>query len=194
MKFTQIASDAFQKLQLNAGVILSEFDPAVGALERSKILMATGGGVTLTVTPTYIDFGEDIDNVPTNTKELKQLDYFEVTMSGTAKTMDTALAKSFIAAADVTPSSGLVKPRSTLSVDDFEDIWWVGDYSDVTTGDTAGYIAAKMVNALSTGGLSIKSNDKGKGDFAFTYTAHYSLDNVENVPFELYIKDGEPSA
>ena len=194
MRFTQVAADAFQKLQLNAGVLLTDFNPSRATLDRTKIFAATGGGVSFTATPTYIDFGEDIDNVPANTKELKQLDQFTVTMSGTAKTMDTDFARMVIAAADVTKSSGLVQPRSVLSEGDFTDIWWVGDYSDVTTGDTSGYMAVKLINALSTGGFQIKSNDKGKGDFAFEFTGHYSLEDIDTVPFELYIKDGVASS
>lgn len=197
MKFTQVAADAFQKLQLNAGVLLTEFDPASPTLDRTKIFGATGGGTSFTVTPNYIDFGEDIDNVPTNTKELKRLDYFEATMSGTFKTVDTALAKKLIGAADVNTTTGKVTPRVDLLESDFFDVWWVGDYSDVNadsgTGQsatTAGFLAVKLIDALSTGGFSIQSNDKGKGDFSFTFTAHYSLDDITAVPFEVYIKAG----
>lgn len=191
--FTQIAPDAFQKIQLNAGVLLSEFDTSGTTLDTSKIIAATGGGTNIVVTPNYIDFGEDIDNVPLNTKELKMLDNFEIKMSGTAKTVDTAFAKRLVAAADVTTSTGKVTPRSTLKLADFADIWWVGDYSDVTTGNTAGYMAFRMINALSTGGFQIQSNNKGKGDFSFEFTAHYSLNDVDAVPFELYIKPGVAS-
>lgn len=197
MKFTQVAADAFQKLQLNAGVLLTEFDPTSPTLDRTKIFGATGGGNSFTATPTYIDFGEDIDNVPNNTKELKKLDYFEATMSGTFKTVDTALAKALIGAADVDATTGKVTPRVDLLESDFFDVWWVGDYSDVNadsgTGQdatTAGFIAIKLINALSTGGFSIQSNDKGKGDFAYTFTAHYSLNDINKVPFEVYIKSG----
>lgn len=189
MKFTQVAADAFEKLQLNAGVLLTEFDPTSGTLDKTKIFGATGGGVSFTATPTFIDFGEDIDNVPNNTKELKQLDYYEATMSGTFKTVDTAVAKAVIAAADV--SGNKVTPRSTLAQTDFFDVWWVGDYSNVNTGNDAGFLAIKLINALSTGGFSIQSNDKGKGDFAFTFTGHYSLNDIDTVPFEIYIKDGQ---
>jgi len=190
MKFTQVATDAFQKLQLNAGVLLTSFDPSTGTLDKTKIFAATGGGVSFEATPNYLDFGDDIDNVPNNTKELKQLDYFEAKMSGTAKTVDTAFAKALVAAADVTVASGKVNPRSVLSQSDFQDIWWVGDYSDVTTGSTAGFVAIKMINALSTGGFKIQSNDGGKGDFAFEFTAHYSLNDIDVVPFEIYVKAG----
>jgi hypothetical protein len=34
MKFTTVAADAFQKFQLNAGIILTEFDPSTEAVDR----------------------------------------------------------------------------------------------------------------------------------------------------------------
>ena len=200
MKFTQVAADTFSKIQLNAGVLVTEFDPSTPTLDTSKIIGATGGGVTFSATPTFLDFGDDIANVPANTKDLKKIDSITAVMSGTFKAVDTDLSKRLIAAADVTVATGKVTPRNVLLDDDFDDIWWVGDYSDVNTDGTgqsaqaAGFIAIKLLNALSTGGFQIKSNDKGKGDFAFEFTGHYSLDNIDVVPYELYVKPGTPAA
>lgn len=191
MKFTQVAADAFQKLQLNAGVLLTDFDPTTAKLDRTKIFGATGGGVSFKATPTFIDFGDDIDNVPENTMELKQLDRFDVVLSGKFKTSDTPLGKKLVAAADV--SGNKIVPRSVLAQDDFFDVWWVGDYSDVNTGDSAGFMAIKVINALSTGGFEVQSNDKGKADFAFEFTGHYSLNDIDVVPFEVYIQPGTAS-
>lgn len=188
MKFTQVASDAFQKLQLNAGVLLTEFDPETGALDRTKIFAATGGGVSFTATPELIDFGEDIDNVPSNTKQLAQIDYYTVEMSGTAKTADTATAKALIGAADV--AGNKITPRADLLASDFSNVWWVGDYGSDHDGNDAGFMAIKMVNALNTGGFSMQTNDKGKADFAFTFRSFYDLENIEAVPFEIYISAG----
>ena len=193
MKFTQIAADTFSKLQLNAGVLLTDFDPATGALDLDKIFGATGGGVNFTAAPEFVDFGEDIDNVPANTKELKRIDSITATMSGTFKAADTAIAKALIGAADVNSGTGKVTPRMDLLLADFGDIWWVGDYSDVNTGDSAGFMAIHLFNALSTGGFSIQSNNKGKGDFAFTFTGHFSINDIDTVPYELYIKEGTSS-
>ena len=78
-----------------------------------------------------------------------------------------------------------------LKAEDFKDIWWIGDYSDENSGDSAGFIAIKIMNALSTGGFKVKSDDKAKGNFDFEYTGHYSIENIETVPYEVYIKTGE---
>lgn len=188
MKYTQVPSNMFKKIQLNAGAVASTFDTATGELLESNILMATSGGCEFSAEPSFTDFGEDIDNVPENTKELKRIDSIEVKLSGTAVTMDTTLAKSFMAAADV--SGNKVTPRTDLKSDDFADIWWVGDYSDENSGQSAGFIAIKILNALSTGGFKVKSDDKAKGNFEFEYTGHYSIDSTETVPYVVYMQEG----
>lgn len=194
-KFTQIPTDTFKKLQLNAGILATDFDPATGELTASNIVGATSGGVSFEATPSFSDFGEDIDNCPKNTKELKRLDSWEAKMSGSFVTMDTAVAVSVIGTAAVASDDPTkVVPRNSVDAKDFEDIWWVGDYSDVnddgSSAGKAGFIAIKLINALSTGGFKIQSGDKAKGTFEFEYTGHYSIENTDVVPFELYIKAG----
>lgn len=188
MKFTQVAPDAFTKLQLNAGVLLTEFDPTSPTLDKTKIFGATSGGVSFATNPEYADFGEDIDNVPPNTKQLKRLQSVKPVMSGTFKTADTAVAKALMAAADV--EGNKITPRGTLEDGDFFDLWWVGDYSDKTGATKGGFMAILLKDALSTGGFKIQSNDDGKGDFAFEFTGHYDLTNIDVLPFEVYIKTG----
>ena len=187
MKYTQIPETAFKNIQMNAGILVTGFDPSTGT--ASGQLGATTGGISFTATPTFSDYGDDIDNCPKNTLELKKLDSWEVTMSGTFVTVNTATAKKLIAAADA--SGNKVTPRNDVLTTDFADLWWIGDYSDVNTGENAGYCAVHMLNALSTGGFQIQSTDKGKGNFAFEFTGHYSMSNQSRVPFEVYIKGSE---
>ena len=191
MKFTRIPETAFQTLQLNAGILLSNFTPGTGTVEETDILGATSGGVNFTATPTYSDFGEDIDNCPVNVLELKKLDSWEVTMSGTFITVDTALAKTLIGAADIgTGDKTKVTPRNDVLETDFSDIWWVGDYSDKNGNANGGYLAIHMLNGLSTGGFRLQSGNRAKGQFSFEFTGHYSIDAQDTVPFEVYVKAG----
>lgn len=189
MKYTQIPATAFQNIQLNAGILVDNFNPATGVI--GNILGATSGGVNFTDDVEYTDFGKDIDNCPKNTKELKQLDSHDVKMSGTFVTLSAATAKLLAGAADVDGSDAThIIPRNDLLSTDFKTIWWIGDYSDVNTGDNAGFVAIKMLNALNTGGFQIQSTDKGKGQFAFEFTGHYSMNAQSTVPFEIYVKQG----
>jgi hypothetical protein len=198
-KFTQIPTDTFKKLQLGAGLLTTEFDPATGEVDKANIVGATSGGVSFEATPSFSDFGEDIDNCPKNTKELKKLDSWEAKMSGTLVTMDTNAAVSVIGTAAIASDDQTkVVPRNSVDAKDFKDIWWVGDYSDINEDGTstgkAGFIAIKLISALSTGGFKIQSGDKAKGTFEFEYTGHYSLENIDTVPFEIYIKAGSANA
>lgn len=191
MKFTKIPSDTFQKLQINAGILTTDFTPATGAVGESGQIGATSGGINFTATPTFSDFGDDIDNCPKNMKELKNLDSWEVKMSGTFVNADTAIAKKLIGAADIgSTDTTKVTPRNDLEDSDFGDIWLVGDYSDKNGAENGGYIAIKLLNALSTGGFKLQTRDKTKGQFAFEFTGHYSMSAQDTVPFELYIKAG----
>ena len=189
MKYTQIPSTAFQEIQLNAGILVDDFDPATGTI--GKLLGATTGGVNFTDTPTYTDFGEDIDNCPKNMMELKKLESHEVKMSGTFVTLSADTAKMLVAVGDVDAEDNThIIPRNDLLMTDFITVWWIGDYSDDNNGDNAGFVAIKMINALNTGGFQIQSSDKAKGQFAFEFTGHYSMNAQDKVPYEVYIKAG----
>lgn len=192
MKFTKIPETAFQNLQLNAGILLSDFAPDTGTLTESAILGATTGGNNFAATPTYSDFGEDIDNCPKNMKELKKLDTWEVTMSGTFVTVSADLAKVLVGAGDL--SGDKITPRANLEDADFTDLWWVGDYSNKNGEKNGGFVAVHMMNALNTGGFTIQSTDKGKGQFAYNFTGHYSMSAQDTVPFEVYVHMGTEEA
>ncbi len=192
MKYTQIPQDTFNNIQLNAGVLLKGFAPDTGTLKATDILGATSGGVNFTATPSFIDYGEDIDNCPANMKELKVLDGWEAKMSGTFVTVTAELAAKLTGAADT--ATDKVTPRNDLKASDFADLWWVGDYSavneDGTKNASAGFCAIHLLNSLSTGGFQIQSGDKAKAQFAFEFTGHYSMEHPETVPFEIYVKAG----
>ena len=190
MKFTKIPETTFKTIQLNAGILVREFDPATQ--EIAGLLGATTGGINFNAAPTFEDFGEDIDNCPKNTMELKKLTEWAVTMSGTFVTVTADTAKLLVGAADIdSVDSTKIIPRNDVLLTDYEDIWWVGDYSDVNNGVNAGFCAIHMLNGLNTGGFQIQTNDKGKGNFAFEFTGHYSMAAQDLVPFEVYVKGSD---
>lgn len=189
MKYTQIPATAFKDIQLNAGILADSFIPSAGTIGR--MLGATTGGVSFADDVEYSDYGEDIDNCPKNMKELKKLESHTVTIGGTFITINAATAKLLAAAADVDSLDEThIIPRNDLEQTDFSDIWWIGDYSDVNTGENAGFVAIHLMNALNTGGFQIQSTDKGKGQFAFEFTGHYSMNAQDTVPYEIYIRQG----
>ena len=179
-KFTVIPQATFEELQLDAGILLKNFDPTNPTTpQESDMITATTGGITVACVPSYSDFGEDVDNCPNNTKELKHLDGWDCSMSTTALGVSPDLIKLSLGAADV--SGDKVTPRCDLEQTDFlSALWWVGDRAD------GGMVAVKMMNALSTGGFSLKTTKNGKGQNTITITGHVSISDQDTVPMEFY--------
>ena len=190
MKFTQIPVDTFQQLQVNAGILVDGFAPATGTI--TNLIGATTGGINITATPTFSDYGDDIDNCPKNMKELKKIEEWEAKASGTFVSVTPSLAKMLVGAADIDSNNNThIVPRKDLETTDFKDIWWIGDYSDKNGNQNGGFCAVHLLNALSTTGFNVQSADKAKGTFSFEFTGHYSMANQDTVPFEIFIKEGD---
>lgn len=183
--FTRIASDAMDALQLDAGVLLSKFDPAspytVPADE--DIIATTTGGINPTCEPQYSDFGEDVDNVPNNMMEFKHLDGWDAKMAFTSIKFNANNTAWALGAADKTTlDNGVTKivPRRNVKLTDFKDVWWVGDKAN------GGAYAVRLMNAVSTGGLNIQSTKNGKGTNQVELTGHVSINEQDKMPMEFY--------
>ena len=181
--FTVIPQSTFDELQMDAGVLLSSFDPSNPAITDANIISATTGGFTVSAVPTFSDMGSDIDNCPENTKELKHLDSWAVSVAFTALGTSPDKLKLALGCADV--SGNKVTPRRDLSQSDFYDaIWWVGDRAD------GGLVAVKLINALSTDGFSLQTTKNGKGQVSVNLSGHVSIDAQSVMPMEFYSIDG----
>ena len=186
--FTVIPQDTFDDLQTDAGVLLTTFDPAnPSAPADSAIVCATTGGINISCVPTYSDYGEDIDNVPNNMKELKHLDGWECKLTTTGLGTSPELIKLALGAADIDGTTKIV-PRRDLEQTDFADLWWVGDKAD------GGLVAVKIINALSTGGFTLQTTKNGKGQISLEITGHVSIDAQTVMPMEFYSMDGAGGA
>lgn len=184
-RFTVIANDAFDALQVDAGVLLTTFDPSnpYQTPASENILATTTGGVNPTCAPTYSDYGEDVDNVPNNMMEFKHLDGWEAKMAFSSIKFNAANTKWALGAADTQLlENGVTKiaPRRDVQLSDFADLWWVGDKAN------GGAYAIKLLNALSTGGLNIQSTKNGKGTNQIEVTGHVSIDAQDVMPMEIY--------
>ncbi len=183
-KFTVVPENAFNGLQLDAGVLLNSFDPANPEVLDANIICATTGGVNPVCKPTFSDFGEDVDNVPTNMMEFKHLDGWECSISTTSLGTTPELIKMALGCADIDSSdTSKIVPRADLAQTDFSDIWWVGDRAD------GGFVAIQLKNALSTEGFSLQTTKNGKGQIAITITGHVSINAQSEVPMVFYSAD-----
>ena len=179
--FTVIPQATFEEMQLDAGVLLKTFNPASPAVTDSAIICATTGGVSASCVPTYSDLGEDVDNCPVNTKEMKHLDSWLCTLGFTSLGVSPAQIKMALGAADIdgTDTTKIV-PRKDLEQTDFSDVWWVGDRAD------GGFVAIQLKNALSTDGFALTTTKAGKGQVAVTLTGHVSINAQDVVPMVFY--------
>lgn len=184
-KFTKIPQNTFSELQLDAGILLSRFDPETGALPKDEdIICPTTGGITATCVPVYSDFGEDVDNCPANLLELKHLDSWDCKLAFISLGTSPASIRLALGAADIDAASGKIAPRRELKPGDFSDVWWVGDRAD------GGVVAVRLLNALSTGGFSLKTMKNGKGQISVELTGHVSIRAQDQMPMEFYSAAG----
>ena len=183
--FTVIPQDTFESMQLDAGVLLTTFNPASPAApDDDDIVCATTGGINVVCQPEYSDLGEDVDNVPNNMKELKHLDSWTCSLGFTSLDTSAEGIRLALGAADITAATGKIVPRKDLSQDDFGDIWWVGDKAD------GGIVAVRLKNALSTDGFSLQTTKNGKGQTSCTLTGHVSINAQSEMPMEFYVLEG----
>lgn len=190
-RYTKIPISAFDELQMDAGVLLTNFNleqaiAGQAGFEDSDIICATTGGVNPTCKATYSDFAEDVDNAPNNLKEFKHLDGWDAALATTGLGTSAELIRMALGAADIVGGTKIV-PRNSLKQTDFRDIWWVGDKAN------GGAVAIRLMNALSNDGFSIQTTKNGKGQLALNMLGHYSLAAQDTVPMEIYSLDPEPT-
>lgn len=218
MRFTQIQPNAFEKIQINAGVIMKEFlkygedgkltVPDSSKMDAKNIIGVTSGGIAFAPNPEYVDFGEDMDNVPANTWQLKRLSGYSPTLSGTFVTIDNELGRTLVGAYNendkyinsdantkgaASGDEGTVHAYKIEPISDlkkaFQNLWFVGDYTTQNGAENGGFVAIHLKNALSTGGFQWQSGKDAKGQFAFEFTGHYDLDHIEDIPFCIYMRE-----
>lgn len=180
-RFTAIPQDTFESLQLEAGILLYNFDLDAETYRETDMICATTGGITASCVPAYSDLGEDVDNCPVNMMELKNLDGWDCKLGFTSLGTSPRGIRLALGAADIDGTDNTkIVPRRTLSQNDFSDVWWVGDRAD------GGLVAVHLLNALSTSGFSLKTSKAGKGQTSVELTGHVSIKAQDVVPMEFY--------
>ena len=180
--YAVIPESTFQDMQLDAGVLLKNFDPANPAVVNADIITATTGGVQATCKPSYSDMGSDVDNVPDGMMEFQHNDGWECTISTTALGTSPEMIRMSLGCADIdgTDTTKIV-PRADLKQSDFmSSVWWVGDKAD------GGFVAIELKNVLSTEGFSLQTTKNGKGQTSLTLRGHVSIKAQNVVPMVFY--------
>lgn len=179
---TRISADAADKMQINAGLLLNNFDVANPVEPADEdIVCETTGDFSITCVPTTEDFFADVNNAPTNTKEGKQITGWDCSLGVTALSITEENLILSLGAADVMEDGG-IRPRRTYQAEDFKSLYWIGDMIDENK-----LFAIVMDDTVSTGGLSFTSTNNGKGGLALTLMPHSTITNIEKVPMAFYI-------
>lgn len=179
-----ISPDAFKKLQFQAGAVLKTFDPTEATpIKADDMACLTSGGISITCKPNTIDLGEDLDEVPENTYQLKHITSWDCGLSVTCMTVSADTIKLSLGAADVTANK--ITVREDYEEADFQDIWWHGNMIG------GGYAAVKLMKAASDGGLELKTAKDGKGNITLSLKGHYDMKDTSKVPMEFYVKEAE---
>ena len=179
---SKVDPDFADKIQINAGTLLSSFDVSNPAEPSdSAIICATSGDFSITCQPETSDFFEDVNNVPNGSKEGLRITGWNCSLSVNALDVTADTLKLALGAADTTAASGLTAPRAQYVAADFRDLYWIGDMAD----DTKLFVV-KMENTIG-GGISFTASKNNKGGMSLELSAHPSIANPDKVPMEFYI-------
>lgn len=179
---TRVSADFYNSVQKNAGVLLKNFDVSNPVEPNDEdIITATTGGMSISCVPETEDVFSDIDNVPNNTAEGKEITGWNVKLTTTAVNSDEEVISLALGAYETNENGG-ISPRKHYELADFKDIYWIGDMVDKTK-----LLCVVIKNAVSTGGFSLQTTKNGKGQISLELTGHTKLDNQDEIPAEFYV-------
>lgn len=196
---TGLSPATFERLQLNAGLFIKNFDYASAtddatlktalktAIEAGEgLLGATRGGGSFTCTP-------DIRNIEADGKRYEFVgstvnDGWKVSLKTTLLEITPQNFKDALMCADVTDATDkkkhTVKIRTDIHADDYiPTLCWFGDTSK-------GTVLIVLNNALNIAGANFTFTDKGEGTIPVEFNAHQaSLEDMEYAPCEIVFFD-----
>jgi len=184
--FSGFTSNTAKHLQLDAGAFYKNYAPATDtpASASAKLLGATSGGGSFSAVPTIRQI--EIDGVKGAVKDLEAVDEWAVTITANVKEITAEIMKIALAtgrsASSTTPAGTKITADSEITDSDYlTNITWIGRISG---SDKPIIIVVK--NALATNGLTLTTSDKAEGVIAMTFTGHYTADDLDTPPFEIY--------
>lgn len=184
-RFNIVPQDAFNSLELEAGILLSNFNPRTPNIQDYEIICATTGGVNVSCVPIYADQCEDIEYC-VNIKEFQKLIGWECKLTTTCIRFTVDTIERALSAYTLSSPTGykIITPRATLNLSDYKTaIWWVGDRAD------GGLVAVELRNALSMSGAVIQTAKKSKGRMTFEFKGFSPLASPTDAPIRFYIAD-----
>lgn len=187
MKYSGFTAETPEKLLLDAGAFFKNFvigtDTFESAVAAGKLLGATQGGGTFSAIPTIRQI--DIDGIKGRAKGMNAIDQWVVTLTANIKEVsESVLVTSLTSGNSVVGTAGYKKitGNNYIELTDYiGNITWVGKLSGSDTP-----VIIQVLNALSTGGLTLKTQDKNEAVVALTFTGNYASDDLDTPPFEIH--------
>lgn len=186
--FSGFTADTPKHLQLDAGAFLRNYDVSKDTwttAKTTKLIGATAGGGSFSAVPNIRRV--EIDGVKGAAKGLQDIDEWTVTMTANVKEITAESLKLALGAAkseSATTPAGYTHVTGKNQIDDadyLDNLTWVGRLSG--SNDP---VIIVVKNALSTNGLTISFADKSEGLIPVTVTGHYTADDLETPPFDIY--------
>lgn len=190
-----IRTEAFQKLQLNAGIFLANFDHssitdatalktaiAAAVTAGTSILGVTRGGGTFTATREIRT--PDVDGMRYPFKGADFVDSIDAYLSGTLLEATPDNFARLFSQADKAENG----KKTTITVhtaintetDYLPHLCWVGDLADGTL------VLIELDNAFNTADFSLTFTDKGEGTLPFEFHARQEdVSDYDNAPFRV---------
>lgn len=190
---TGLRPETFEKLQLNAGLFLANFDDSEAtdadtlkgliatAIEAGEgVLGATRGGGSFECTPTTRTVEADGMRYPFKGSTVN--DMWTVKLKTTLLEITPENFARALMSADMTTDGNVTTVKVRTDIEDkdyFPSLCWIGDTSK-------GFAMIKLDNALNIAGATFSFTDKGEGTLPVEFQAHCaSLADQANAPFEI---------
>ena len=199
---TALRADTFDKLQLNAGIVLKNLSYASvtdatalktaianiisgGSSPIGELVGATRGGGTFTVTREMRT--PEIDGMRYPFKGSDFVDSIDAYLSTTLVEITADNIADLLATGSATTSGKktTVKMATAIGSSDYlENICWVGDLAD------GQLVLICLKNAINTADFTFTYTDKGEGTLAAEFHARQAnVDDYDNAPFEVVFFD-----
>lgn len=192
---TGLRADTFDNLQLNAGIMLKNFDysnitsasalkTAIGtAITGNKCLGATRGGGSFNVTRERRT--PDIDGMRYPFIGSEFVDSADAYLSTTLVEITADNLKLALGSGVATTSGNVttIKMNTAYSDSDYlTNVCWVGDLAD------GRFVLICLKNALNTADLQLTYADKNEGTLTVEFHAHQeAVDDYDEAPFEVLV-------
>ena len=192
---TPLRKETYKSLQLNAGVILVNFDLSpysdAAALKTAlateiqdgvNLLGATRGGGTFTITRDIREV--EADGARSRFKGSEIVDNADAFLSTTLIEITPDHLKSVLGSVtvdDSNPNHIVMTLHTAFEDEDYLDsVVWVGDTSE-------GFMAIELLNALNTADFTFTYSDKNEGTANVEYHAHQEdVESNEDLPAKLH--------